>query len=101
MTLRISVFWVLCVVGSMMLAWLVVSRRVLSLPPRPRFVFFLGSPSVVSVGNDPFSYLRFILWAFFRPPEGFFLRRPPCQTDMGCVPLFRFVWFINIDGVVY
>jgi len=84
MTRRISVFWVLLVFGSVMLAWFVFRRRIFWLFPLRRSVFFLGSPSVVSVGNEPFSYLRFILWAFFRPPDGFFLCRSPCHTDICC-----------------
>jgi len=101
MTRRISVFWVLFVVGSEMLAWFVFCRRIFVLLPRLRVVFFLGSPSVVSVGNEPLSYLRFILWALFRPPDGFFLCRSPCQTDKAvCLWLF-FVWFMNMGGVVY
>jgi hypothetical protein len=69
------------------------------LAPRLRSIFVLGSPSVVSVGNAPFSYRRFILKARFRPPEGFFLCRSPCETDICCVPLLWFdldVWFMNM-----
>ncbi len=56
----ISVFCVLPEVSDT-LAWFVFCSRVLVLPPRVRFVFCLGSPSVVSVGNEPFSYLRLVL----------------------------------------
>ena len=99
MTRLISVFWVFPVVGSDMLAWLVFCSRVFVLAPRRRLVFFLVSPSVVSVGNEPFSYRRLVLWVFFLPPEGFFLRRSPCQTDNLLV--LRVLWRLSMNGVVY
>jgi hypothetical protein len=43
------------------LATFVLGSRILVLPPRVRAVFCLGSPSTVSVENEPFSYLRFVL----------------------------------------
>ena len=67
----ISAFWVLPDEGSETLAWFVLGSRVFVLPPRVRIAFCLVSPKVVSIGKEPFSYLRFILWAFFLPPEGF------------------------------
>jgi len=91
MTRVISVFWVLPDEGSETLAWFVFGNRVLVLPPRLRTIFCLGSPSVVSVGNEPFSYRRFVLYALFLPPEGFLLCRSPCQTDN--------VWFSVSCGV--
>ena len=60
MTRVISVFSVLPELLET-LAMFVLGSRVLVLPPRLRFVFCRGSPSVVSVGNEPFSYLRFVL----------------------------------------
>jgi len=85
-----------------MLAWFVVIRRVFVLFPRLRVVLFFGSLSVVSVGNEPFSYRRFILWAFFRPPDGFFLCRSPCQTDnVGSCLLCCLIAFMNMKLVVY
>ena len=56
----ISVFCVLPELSDT-LAVFVFCSRVLVLPPRVRFVFCLGSPSTVSVGNEPFSYLRLVL----------------------------------------
>ena len=73
-----------------MLAWFVCGSFVLVLLPCLRTIFCLGSPRVVSIGNEPFSYRRFILWAFFLPPEGFLLCRSPCQTDI--------VWFLVVCG---
>lgn len=78
--------------GSVTLAWFVFSRRVLMLFPLLRVVLFLASPSLVSVGNEPSSYRRFILCALFRPPEGFFLCRFPCQTDIVGVSC----WFLLV-----
>lgn len=60
MTRVISVFCVLPELSDT-LAVFVLGSRILVLPPRVRDVFCLGSPSVVSVGNEPFSYLRFVL----------------------------------------
>ena len=60
MTRVISVFCVLPELSDT-LAVFVLGSRVLVLPPRVRVIFFLGSPSVVSVGNEPFSNRRFIL----------------------------------------
>jgi len=87
MTRRISVFCVLPEDGSETLAWFVVGSLVLVLLPRLRTCFCFGSPRVVSVAKEPFSYLRFVLYAFFLPPEGFFLCRSPCQTDNVRMPL--------------
>jgi len=105
MTRRICVFWVLFVDGSETLAWFVVTRRVFVLFPRLRVFLFLGSPGVVAVGNEPFSYRLFILYAFFRPPEGFFLCRSPCHTDMFCDTSVSVwlsdVWSMNMTVVVY
>jgi len=55
MTRWISVFCVLPVDGSEMLAWFVLGSLVLVLLPRLRTIFCLGSPRMVSVGNEPFS----------------------------------------------
>ena len=57
----ICVFSVFPVVGSFMLAWFVVVRRIFVLAPCRRLVFVLVSASVVSVGNEPFSYRRLVL----------------------------------------
>jgi len=90
------------VAGSETLAWFVLSRRVFVLAPRLRSIFFLGSPSVVSVEKEPLSYRRFILKARFRPPEGFFLCRSPCQTDIcGSSLGFLLCESMNMNGVVY
>jgi hypothetical protein len=57
----ISVFSVFPVDGFETLAWLMLKARVFVLPPRVRWVFFAVSLCMVSIGNDPFSYLRFVL----------------------------------------
>jgi len=95
----IVVFWAFPVVGSDMLAWLVVTSRVFVFAPCRRLVLFLVSPSVVSVGNEPFSYRRLVLWVFFLPPEGFFLCWSPCHTDIRFLPSFLvcgLCWFVAL-----
>ena len=87
----ICVFSVFPVVGSLMLAWLVVTSLIFVLAPYLRLVFVLVSPSVVSVGNEPFSYRRLVLLVFLLPPEGFFLCWSPCHTDIVVVGLL-FMW---------
>lgn len=57
----ISVFSVFPVDGFETFAWLMLKARVFVLPPRVRWVFFSVSPCVVSIGNEPFSYLRLVL----------------------------------------
>ncbi len=83
----ICVFSVFPVVGSFMLAWFVVTSLIFVLFPRRLLVFVFVSPSVVCVGNEPFSYRRLVLFAFFLPPDGFFLCWSACHTDIVCVVL--------------
>ena len=99
MTRAMVVFSVFPVVGSLMLAWFVVTSLIFVLLPNRRLVFVFVSPSVVSVGNEPFSYRRLVLLAFLLPPEGFFLCWSPCHTDIVVVGLL-FVWVMLVCGVV-
>ena len=56
----ISVFCVLPELSDT-LATFVLGSLVFVFAPRVRVIFCPGSPSMVSVGNEPFSYLRFVL----------------------------------------
>ena len=108
--------------GSETLAWFVLSRRVFVLAPRLRSIFFLGSPSVVSVASQHVRQGHRIHESIagdgarparcrpggqggsarFRPPEGFFLCRSPCQTDIcGSSLGFLLCESMNMNGVVY
>lgn len=55
----IFVFSVLPVFGSVTEAWLSLRSLVFVLPPNPLTLLRFGSPSVVSAGKLPASYLRF------------------------------------------
>lgn len=80
----ISAFSVFPVLGSVTQAFFALMALILRLPPRFLMIFLFGSPSRVSVGKAPRSKRLFIRWARFLPPEGFFLCRSPCQTDIFC-----------------
>src|SRR4030042_496664 len=86
----ISTFVVFPVFGSVTQTCL--SLRILSfcVPPSPLAVFRFVSPKVVSAGKEPSSNRLFFLYDILLPPEVFFLRMPPCQTDT-----FKFSYVVS------